>query len=309
MNRRTFLKAGSLAVLSTLAGHVNIRQAKASSTAVYNRIVVFGVDGLRYDFCKDIHGGGLERLNPPILALSGGGLSVTQPGWADIWTGLPSYWHGARMNDLYSAMPEGLHIMGKLITEGFTPVWVTGKDPEICGDIPESPHYELNKYINLDGNRGLYKADVYRNTHETWLWGKYAIEHIQEGEYFCMFIHFQDPDKTGHQDKDPQTYLQAARTVDAYIADLMDRLPPDTAIIYCSDHGFNFELLGECESTHTCAPDGMLASNVEFKPNTTITTRPAIGRLIYKLAGFDPDHLFCGEPHNRPYKMYGLDLI
>jgi hypothetical protein len=56
---------------------------------------------------------------------------VTQPGWIDTWSGLPAAYHGFVKNGDRNTMPDGIHIMGKLMDEfterDFYPVWIVGK--------------------------------------------------------------------------------------------------------------------------------------------------------------------------------------
>jgi hypothetical protein len=93
--------------------------------------------------------------------------------------------------------------------------------------------------------------------------------------------------------------------VDGYIWELMDLLPPGTRVIYCSDHGFDFISQGDCRNGHSFSPYGMLATNFHTIDRPTVD-RMAIGRLIYKAAGGDPDHCGAGS---KPYRMFGQDLI
>ena len=120
---------------------------------------------------------------------------------------------------------------------------------------------------------------------------------------FCCFIHFSDPDETGHLTEKYLKYCVAALLVDQLVAQLMTLLPADVDIIYCSDHGFNFTELGEVEDNHMFAPKGMVATNF----NTSYfeyVSRQSVGRLIYKRMGGNPD--YCGS--KIPYALYGVDL-
>jgi hypothetical protein len=275
------------------------------------RIVVFGADGLRIDVARQLHFDGspaLGRLNPPICALSGGGLSLTQPGWASIWSGLPSGFHNAWKNDEYSAMPPDVHIMGKFIDyyaaqDGFA-VWISGKGSAVRGNIPDSPHYQVYWPIVKQGQPGIYAADRWIGSGHVYSLAKPALQEAVNHQHFCCFVLFGNPDTIGHKTKRYDDFVAAARVVDEYIADLIEFLPPDTDILYCSDHGFNFTELGEIENTHFFAPKGMLATNFSTISHSHVT-RESIGRLIFKRGGGDPDHLYSGSD---PYAMYGVDL-
>lgn len=312
MNRRTLLKS-TLAFFATLGfpGSRTLlgRRGKFDSDAC--KIVVFGVDGLRIDTAEQMRLEGspaLSMLEPPLCALSGGGHSVTQSGWASIWTGLPSYFHKSYSNDEFGAMPFDYHIMGRLIASfqggDFYPVWITGKGHNIMGSIPDSPHYQVYEPIVVQGHAGVYHGDQERENDDVFNLAVPALQEAVNHEKYCCFIHFQDPDCTGHVHKGYNRYMDAAREVDVYVSQLMQLLTPDTKVIYCSDHGFNFIGLGEVEDNHSYAPKGMLATNFPVKPYSHIT-RETIGRLIYQSAGFDPDHCLA----DREYAMYGVDII
>jgi hypothetical protein len=312
MNRRTLLKTGlaSLAAWFTL----NPRELKAEprrTTSVNSRLVVFGSDGLRMDTAEQLQVAGapaLSRLNPPLAALSGGGYSCTQPGWASIWSGLPSWFNNAYSNVQYSSMPAKRHIMERLIDllseRDFFPVWITGKGKNLKGDIIRSPHYPVYAHVHVQGEPGIYHGDLVRENLEVFELGAAALNEALTHDNFCCFIHFKDPDYTGHLDKSYLSYYDKALEVDQYIDQLMAMLPADVDVIYCSDHGFNFKELGEVEDNHNYAPEGMLATNFSTLP-ATHCTRESVGRLIYKRMGGNPD--FCNAP-DKYYGMYGTDL-
>lgn len=312
MNRRNLLKTA----IATLAGmglwktrKLKAGQKRSPSDPV--RIVVFAPDALRVDLAQEMWSGGapgLSRLSNPICALSGGGFSVTQPGWASIWTGMPSFFTNAYHNALYGAMPPDYHIikkfMLKLRGQDFYAGWQTGKGGTIKGDIVESPHYQVYDPIVNGGHPGWYEADKERPNEEVFGLASSMLEEAVLHDHFCCFVHFRDPDYIGHETLNYGRFKQKAYEVDGYIASLMDMLPEDTDIIYCSDHGFNFVELGEVWDSHHFAPRGMLATNFETEFCKNVT-RETIGRLIYARGGGDPDH--C-HTKNYEYAMYGADI-
>ncbi|MHC4944603.1 MAG: alkaline phosphatase family protein [Planctomycetota bacterium] len=312
MNRRTLLKTGlaSLAALASLKPLKLWARAPRKNSATY-RVVVFGSDALRIDTAEQLRlagAPGLSKLNPPITALSGGGFSVTQPGWASIWSGLPSWFHKSFSNGEFSQMPPKHHIMERLFYAfwgfDFFPVWITGKEKYLTGNIPRSPHYPVYKYVNLYGLPGVYQGDKGRDNFEVYELATTAFLEALDHEHFCCFIHFQDPDYTGHLEKSYSKYYAKAEEVDQYIGQLISMLPSDVDIIYCSDHGFNFVELGAVENNHHYAPKGMVATNFPINP-ATHCTRESIGRLIYRRMGGNPD--YCDAP-DHDYAMYGIDL-
>jgi hypothetical protein len=312
MDRRTLFKT-TLAALAAL-GTGTHRKLLAKPPPPRNgiKMVIFGVDALRHDSALQLRGEGspaLAALNAPVRLLSGGGYSVTQPGWASIWSGLCSVHNNTYQNDVYQAMPVDTHIMGRLIkmhgASEFFPVWITGKGENIKGYAANTPHYQVFKPIVLEGKPGIYKGDRERSNQMVYLAAYQALSQALKYTNFCCFIHFRDPDHEGHEFMKYDRYLDAAREVDQYVFQLMQLLPPDVDIVYCSDHGFNFTELGEVEDAHQYAPRGMLATNFSLfeAPNAT---RESVGRLIYRRAGGDPD--LCQTPYGN-YAMYGVDLL
>ncbi len=333
MDRRDFLKkagigAGSM-MLSMMMGQSPGLKPEAGAEELDNgrqcRIVVFGSDGLRIDFAKVLRKAGapaLSVLNPPICSLSGG-FSVTQPGWAAIWSAMPANFNKAFGNDNYGSMPKNMHILERLMNEfrekDLFAVWITGKGKNIKGNIPESPHYGVYDKIVKKGFPGIYHGDKERSNEEVFHLAGPALQEAALHQNFVCFVHFHDPDATGHMTQDYREYLKAAGRVDAYIDALMQQLPEDTDIIYCSDHGFNFRTLGDVENSHGFSPWGMVATNADTLVadenqfgfggrivQAASVCQHSVGRLIYKLSG--------GNPHRcllwgRAYSMYGVDLI
>ncbi len=273
---------------------------------------MFGADGLRIEVAQMLHSmrsPALGALNPPLNALSGGGFSVTQPGWASIWSGMPSYLNNCWSNETFGAMPENGHIFGKLIAEfkdhDFYPVWISGKGPYVRGNIPESPHYQVYEQIVLNGHSGLYQSDLWMGNDKVYQIASQSLQEAVRHHNFACFILFGNPDGTGHKGS-YSNYVDASYEVNMYISKLMNILPPDTDIVYCSDHGFNFVEIGEVETGHHFAPNGMLATNFPTRAGTNVqVTRETIGRLIYKKAGGNPDNCVSGAIS---YAMYGVDL-
>ena len=332
IGRRTFLKTMGVAALGIGASALPIsprfvqlaRAQQPCEGENYGgcRIVVFGSDSLRIDYAKEMWNGGqvteespaLSRLNEPICATCGG-LSSTQPGWASIWSGLPSEKIKCWANGRFEAMPAGFHIVEKLAKpeaygENLYIVWITGKGHNIMGSDPESPHHAVYKLIMENGQPGIYLGDEGRTDVEVLEAAGLALEELKYQENFICFIHFRNPDHKGHQVagevNDYTKYMNKARAVDKKIYELMGMLPPDTDIIYCSDHGFDFQSQGDPRDAHKFSPYGMLATNFDTLPKTDVS-QMTIGRLIYKRAGGNPD---CTTKNNGTlYRMFGEDLV
>ncbi len=310
INRREFIKgiavAGSVAILP---------RRVYSQEEMSCRIVLFGSDGLRIDYAQTLRllgAPGLRSLNPPICSLSGG-ISDTQAGWAAIWCGMPSLYSRAGSNLTYGGMPENMHVMKKLMEayhdRDFFPVWITAKGQNIKGNKEQSPHWEVYKSIVLDGHPGIYHGDEHREDGEVYRLATSSLEEAIRHENFCCFIQFANPDNTGHKFNNYQVYMKSAWAVDGYISRLMQMLPAETNIIYCSDHGFDFKHRGEAQNSHGFSPKGTLATNFWTKEYRNVC-QMSIGRLTYKLAGQDPSHAeFYRQGKIIVHNMYGTDLI
>jgi hypothetical protein len=325
IGRREFLKAVGTSVvgLSTPSLQKSAMPAilpRAQQIGAYEscRIVVFGPDGLRIDSAIKMRQEGaraLSEINPPILS-SSGGLSCTQPGWATIFSGLPSERIKCWSNKRFRAMPCDYHIVKKVTTafenRDLFLVWITGKGHNIMGFKEGSPHYAVYKLIVEEGHPGSYHGDETREDDEVFNLALPALQEAVTHQNFLCFVHFRNPDSTGHRvtrdetEDDFEIYMQSARQVDDYIYELMKLLPDDTNIVYCSDHGFDFKSIGEPRNGHKFAPHGMLAVNFETMVKSEVS-QLSIGRLIYKLAGGNPD--WTSDKNGTLYRMFGEDLV
>lgn len=161
-------------------------------------------------------------------------------------------------------MPGGYHIVEKLVQayeeHDFFPLWITGKGANIKGDSEKSPHHAVYKMIVDDKHPGIYHGDVSREDQEVNDLARGAVEEAIRHDNFLCFIHFLNPDHTGHKvtrdgaQDDFNRYMRSALEVDEYIAKLMSLLPNSTDVIYCSDHGFDFISQGDPRNGHKFSP-------------------------------------------------------
>jgi hypothetical protein len=195
--------------------------------------------------------------------------------------------------------------MDKFLGKDFYAVWIHGKRDNIRGNIPESPHYQVyDRIVNKNYPGVYYGEEVGLNDPLVYRLATEALTEASLHENFCCFVQFGNPDNAGHRYEDYNKYLEYAFRVDEAIYDLMQLLPDDTDIIYCSDHGFNFKSLGEIENSHMFAPKGMLTTNFPTL-QTPYVCQHSIGRLIYTRSGGDPNHV---DLASGTYSMYGTDL-
>lgn len=81
-------------------------------------------------------------------------------------------------------------------------------------------------------------------------------------QYF-IYVHFADPDHTGHRyGRGSAEWNAAMIRLDAHLGYLRDRLHPEVVLVY-SDHGFD----APGARTHSHAPDAFLASNLALQPH------------------------------------------
>jgi len=191
-DRRTFLKIMGVSALAVGAHGLPISSKLVRSAHADQqpgsfercRIVVFGSDSLKIDYAKILRDKGapaLNALNDPICSTSGG-LSSTQPGWASIWSALPSERIKCWANGRFEAMPAGFHIVDKLAQpeaygEDLYIVWITGKGHNIRGLEVESPHHAVAELIKGGKNPGTYLGDQDRTDLEV---KDAALEAIEE---------------------------------------------------------------------------------------------------------------------------------
>ena len=325
--RRTFLKILGVSALGIGAQGLPVsskivRPAQADQqpgTFERCRIVVFGADSLKIDYAEELRSKGalaLNELYKPICATCGG-LSSTQPGWASIWSALPSQKIHCWANGEYKAMPAGYHIVDKLAQpeaygDNLHIIWITGKGHNIRGLEEESPHHAVYDLIKGGKNPGTYLGDEDRTDVEVKDAAREALEELRyrDPDNFICFIHFRNPDHKGHtvagEPNDFEQYMDKARQVDNKIYRLMKFLPPNTDIIYCSDHGFDFVSQNDPRNHHKFSPNGMVATNFPTIAKNDVS-QMAIGRLIYKRAGGNPD--FTAKESGNLYRMFGEDLV
>lgn len=340
MDRRRFLKTviGGVAALSVAGAFPGVPKgvppARAGQPGNFDgcRLVVFGSDGLRVDYARTLATNGapalglLHNINPIICSLNNG-LSCTQPGWTTVWTGMPSCYTRVYANTQYGELPEQMHIMRKIFSayrnEDLFLVWITGKGKQLAGkkrklhagtpdeQVVKGPHFQVKQLVEGLEQPGVYHGDVERTNLEVYELAYDALQESVNHRNFCCFVHFQDPDQTGHAANSYGSYMDAALEVDNYIRDLIEQmgLLDSSKIVYCSDHGFDFKDRGDTNVGHKYSPQGMLATNFETN-NYPVVDMCSVGRLIYKLAGGNPDKTkYVTTDGISTHSLYGTDLI
>jgi len=321
MKRREFLGGTvALAALTAINGSV---PAEAEDP-IEGPIVVFGYDALAVDFALQLAAanpqGALNRMPSGIGCLTTDGFSMTQPGWCQIWHGLPAYFTGILENTDTIATINRTHIVYRIYTRRALDslVWITGKGRNISGfyDGEPGPHYEVYRLITEGRVPGAYFGDVGRANSEV---TELASLHLPTlGPRGIGFVHYHDPDDTGHSSQSFDEYMASAVSVDNDVAMLMDLCPEGTRFILCSDHGFNFTELGDIETNHMYAPHGFIAfsdpittapTSFELRGGTVsapMFNQPTVAAKVYRHFGFDPRNI---RLIRESYSLYHTGII
>jgi hypothetical protein len=198
-------------------------------------------------------------------------------------------------------------------------VWITGKGQNISGfyDGVPGPHYEVYRLITDGRVPGAYYGDVERaNSEVTTLASTYLPTLGPRG---IGFVHYHDPDGTGHSTQSFDEYMASAASVDNDVAMLMNLCPAGTRFILCSDHGWDFAELGDIETNHVYAPHGFIAFSDEIITSPTsfelrgatvsapMFNQPTVAAKIYRHFGGDPRRVRLGTAAY--YSLYHTGTI
>ena len=221
----------------------------------------------------------LSELN--VVPMFGGPKTATKPGHAEVLTGLGYNITGVRTNkDFDSKIQPGWTIFGIVTQERpdtfvstiFSKPLHTGD--HLLRDGRREPWYGLAVWARAGGldayfnaseirpNRGL-TIDETMQVVEQHI-AKYLAWHeaTHRGQYF-IYVHFADPDDTGHRyGRGSPEWDAAVIKLDEKLGYLRERLHPEVVLVY-SDHGFD----APGARTHNHAPNALLASNLALQPH------------------------------------------
>ena len=312
-NRRRFLQSMLL-----MGGSIFLNPSSLFASFGECKIAVIVMDGLRPDLAMEMHNDQTTTISTFVNhdTFHCLGLSCTQTGAATLWTGVPPYFHKAVENQSYydASLPEFpykyFHIIPKLMhyyrNDDLFTVWVSGKAKNVRGNVPCSVHSHMYARIYYNISPGFYMGDgMYEDSQVE----DAAINAIREAvvhNNYIIYVHYNMPDVCGHQYEDYDKYVQEAYTTDIRVRNVINELPTDTKIILLSDHGFNVLSLGELENGHRMSPVVPIFTN--FMPSDEIDNHADVSRLIYSLAGGDPDRtrlMKAGTRTVHGYRMYG----
>jgi hypothetical protein len=251
-------------------------------------VLVIGWDGVQRDHFYECYNQELEQCPdglPNLKELSNNnifnltitnGATDTKAGWAQILTGYNAEITGVYDNSDFQAIPEGYSIFEKLENyfgeDNIVTFFIVGKGNHIglfCegDDNPFLKKNSKNLYMDddfpwcnakkaMDFSKNLMGAN--ENV------ANLAIQKLEEykDNKFFGFIHFEDPDHTGHEyGENSAEYTLQIVDDDYWLGQIVDKLKElgiyeNTYIYIITDHGFD-----EDKSGHSNAPYGFFASN------------------------------------------------
>jgi arylsulfatase A-like enzyme len=145
-------------------------------------------------------------------------------------------------------------------------------------ETPAQPHYNASLAMDLFANAVGENENV----------AALALENLEKcrDKPFVLFIHFWDPDHTGHaHGENSQQYTDAIKDDDMWTGKIVEKLKElgvyEKTLIYIAvDHGFN-----EGEHGHSYAPYVFLATNDPAVTRDGV--REDVAPTILKRLGFD----------------------
>ena len=248
-------------------------------------VLVIGWDGVQRDHLYECYNQELEQCPdglPNLKELSNdnifnmtitNGATDTKAGWAQILTGLNAEKTGVYDNLNFQAIPEGYSIFEKLESNfDIVTFFIVGKGNHIglfCkgDDNPFAKKNSKNLYMdddfpwcNAKKAMDFFQNALGENENVAYL----TLQKLDEykDKKFFGFIHFQDPDHTGHDyGENSAEYTLKIVDDDLWLGKIVDKLKElgvyeNTYIYVVTDHGFD-----ENEKGHSSAPYGFFATN------------------------------------------------
>ncbi|MFH1585818.1 MAG: alkaline phosphatase family protein [archaeon] len=245
-------------------------------------VLVIGWDGVQRDHFFECYN--KERINcpdgiPNLKELSGdniynltitNGATDTKAGWSQMFTGNKAEVTGVYNNKEYQPIPEGYTIFEKLENQlgedNITTLFIGGKNWHIGGTCPgeigQGGEIEVfgEPWCLAKNNIDYWENNIGGNNKVR----DKALELLDQHAYerFFFFIHFRDPDQTGHKyGENKNRYSNRIKNDDRKLGEIIIKLKElgiynKTFIYVVTDHGF-----GENKKAHQNAPYGFFASN------------------------------------------------
>src|SRR3972149_5521830 len=254
----------------------------SASPAPSVNIIIVGWDGVQRDHFQQCYKKELPECSeglPNIKDLSNdkiynltisSGATETIPGWSQILAGYNAEITGILSNENYRPIPENYTIFekaqNKFGKENIATIFIATKsdhlggaclgDKKADGKIEEKGEPYCNTKRNLDSFvNGLGANDNVGNK---------VIETLEKykEDRFLLYIHFQEPDVTGHQyGENSVEYSKAIINDDEWLGKIIDKLKSlnlynNTYLYLATDHGFD-----ENGKNHSNAPYAIFATN------------------------------------------------
>jgi hypothetical protein len=250
-------------------------------------VILFGWDGAQRAHVKEC----LARGELPTLrAVADKGRLVaidvvrttdTKAGWSQILTGYQPEKSGVFSNSRFQPIPEGYTIFERLeqrYGSVFVSVAVVAKKDHIGYDAG-LPYANAVSHMDHFDN-GLLKNDIVAER---------AMAYLEQygSRPFFFFVHFAQPDTSGHASgEDSQEYTDGIISDDYWTGQVIARLKAlglsgETAVYITADHGFDEGL-----KSHADAPYVFLATTDKGVQRRGL--REDIAPTIYDRLGLDP---------------------
>jgi hypothetical protein len=208
------------------------------------RVLVVGIDGVRFDVLEQAHTPALDRLTASgclrQMMIPDEGITVSGPMWSSILTGTWPNEHGVYHNDSPPSrrLPD---VFSRLRSEGILtrPVAVAAWPPlvtaEGCGPLVDPSLVECRPIDMTDESPESYTSgdrDAL-GTAQAWL---------ADPEVDAAFVYFGEVDEVGHRHGVGDKYLAAIERADDLLGELLEHLDARTdrknwTVIVTTDHG------------------------------------------------------------------------
>jgi len=293
MDRRDFLKAMAISSAAFVLPNKVFANEIMQIPNPTSKLLMVIWDGCERTRVKTLMSAGLLP-NLALVASQGSIVGVetvartcTKPAHACIITGYGPNETLVYDNKMWSQMPAGLSIMERLFAHfgpNFRVFWNAGKPQHVAAS-------ELTSVFHcVDEVCFRCTPDADRHPDET---GDYAVRWLENfsADPGFWFIHFREPDQTGHQyGEASDEYSAMIIRLDWWLGRMLAVCPSDMAIMVLTDHGFDiggphkYNKHGELKCAHYHAPKAWVACN---RPLVRGGTLLDVAPTVYELFGVD----------------------
>lgn len=163
---------------------------------------------------------------------------VTKDQHATLLTGKDATVHGVWSNGVFGLIPQGLTIYETLRSkvQGIKMAHLAGK----CGNVGPETFGNAARVVNVfaacrDGKEGNFEPAELAARAAALIaeWEAAGVKN------WFVFVHFGEPDATGHRDGvNSEEYRTQLRNDDKQLGVMLESVPPEAEVFVLSDHGF-----------------------------------------------------------------------